>query len=213
MLHPEDQAVEEMLAGWRNQQLSRNLQIATVDQRIRCVRQFLDRSNEYPWRWTPSLVEEYLGDLRSVHKLAHSTIRAHQGALRHFTGYITSGDYGWLAACQELFGTHPVQVFFEWNTAVHAEEFEGRPTKRPFTREELQRLFDRADDEVGRTTAAGQKGWQPAFRDSVMLKVAYSFGLRFNELRQLQSVDFAMNPHARQFGKFGGLQSAVREVS
>ena len=36
-----------------------------------------------------------------------------------------------------------------------------------------------------------------------MLKVAYSFGLRFNELRHLQTVDFAMNPHARQFGKFG----------
>lgn len=203
LLHPEDQTVEEMLSGWRNQQLSRNLQIATVDQRIRCVRRFLDRSNEYPWRWTPALVEEYFGDLGSVHKLTHSTLRAHQGALRHFTGYITSSDYGWLATCQELFGTHPVQVFFEWNTAVHAEEFEGQPTKRPFTRQELQRLFDHADDEVGRTVNEGRKGWLPAFRDSVMLKVAYSFGLRFNELRHLQSVDFTVNPHARQFGKFG----------
>ena len=36
-----------------------------------------------------------------------------------------------------------------------------------------------------------------------MLKVAYSYGLRFNELRHLQRVDFAVNPHARQFGKFG----------
>ena len=58
-LHPQDQAVEEMLAGWRNQQLSRNLQTATVDQRIRWVRQFLEKVNEYPWRWTPALVEEY----------------------------------------------------------------------------------------------------------------------------------------------------------
>ncbi len=30
-LHPEDQAVEDMLLGWRNQQLSRNLQFATIE--------------------------------------------------------------------------------------------------------------------------------------------------------------------------------------
>ena len=66
-LHPQDQAVEEMLAGWRNQQLSRNLQTATVDQRIRLVRQFLEKANEYPWRWTPALVEEYFADLKAVH--------------------------------------------------------------------------------------------------------------------------------------------------
>ena len=59
--------------------------------------------------------------------------------------------------CQEVFGTHPVQVFFEWNTAAHAEEFEGQPAKRPFTREELQRLFDHADDEVGRAVTEGDR--------------------------------------------------------
>lgn len=202
-LHPEDQAVEEMLSGWRNQQLSRNLQVSTIDQRIRCVRRFLDASNEYPWRWTVALVEEYFGDLRSIRKVTHSTLRAHQGALRHFTGYITSADYGWLELCERLFGTHPVQVFFDWNTATHVEEHEGRPAKRPFTRAELQALFDHADDQVVHAPACGRKGWQAAFRDSVMLKVAYSFGLRFNELRHLQIVDFATNPHAREFGKFG----------
>ena len=46
LLHPEEQAVQEMLAGWRNQQLSRNLQIATVDQRVRFVRRFLESVNE-----------------------------------------------------------------------------------------------------------------------------------------------------------------------
>lgn len=55
--------------------------------------------------------------------------------------------------------THPVQVFFEWNTAVHVEEFEGRPAKRPYSRRELQRLFDHADDEVERIAGAGRKGW------------------------------------------------------
>jgi integrase/recombinase XerD len=36
-----------------------------------------------------------------------------------------------------------------------------------------------------------------------MMKVAYAYGLRFNELRHLQTVDFARNPHAREFSAFG----------
>jgi integrase/recombinase XerD len=202
-LHPEDQAVEDMLLGWRNQQLSRNLQFATIDQRLRYVRRFIESVNEFPWRWTPMLVEEYFGDLRSVRHLSNATIRAHQAALRHFTSYISNPDYGWDVECERLFGEHPAQVFFDWNTAPHVQEFEGGPSKRPFTRDELQRLFDYADWEVERVATSRVRGWQAAYRDATMLKVAYSFGLRFNELRHLQLVDFARNPHAPEFGKYG----------
>jgi integrase len=51
--------------------------------------------------------------------------------------------------------------------------------------------------------SGGRKGWLPAYRDSVMFKLAYSYGLRLNELRHLQTVDFARNPHAREFGRYG----------
>lgn len=203
LLHPEQQTVEEMLQGWRNQQLSRNLQFTTIDQRIRYIRAFLGHVNEFPWAWTPALVEEYFGDLRSIKHLALSSLRARQSALRHFTSYVSNPDYGWDVVCEKLFGSHPAQVFFEWNTAPHVQEFEGRPHKRPYSRQELQLLFDHADDEVERTAASRRKGWQAAYRDAAMLKVAYSYGLRFNELRHLQTVDFATNPHARQFGRFG----------
>ena len=50
---------------------------------------------------------------------------------------------------------------------------------------------------------SGRKGWLPAYRDAVMFKLAYSYGLRFNELCHLQSVDCARNPHAREFGRYG----------
>lgn len=36
-----------------------------------------------------------------------------------------------------------------------------------------------------------------------MFKLAYSYGLRFNELRHLQTVDFSRNPHAPEFGRYG----------
>lgn len=41
LLHPETQTVREMLEGWRNQQLCRNLAHDTIAQRIRLVERFL----------------------------------------------------------------------------------------------------------------------------------------------------------------------------
>ena len=80
------------------------------------------------------------------------------------------------------------------------------PGKRAFTKAELQDFFDHADDQVDIDRRVGRKGWLPAYRDAVMFKVAYSYGLRFNELRHLQTVDFARNPHAREFGGYGVVQ-------
>lgn len=192
-----------MLDGWRNQQLSRNLRFATIDQRIRVVERFMAHVNEDPWNWTVAHVEEFSADLRTEKHVAHSTLRGYHAALRAFTSYISNPDYGFDVVCERFFGTHPAQVFFEWNTAPHVQEFDGRPTKRPYTREEISALFDYADEEVERVGSSGRKGWQPAYRDAVMMKVAYAYGLRFNELRHLQTVDFARNPHAREFGPFG----------
>ena len=48
--------------------------------------------------------------------------------------------------CERLFGRHPAQICFEWNTAVHAAEYEGEPGRRALARRELQDLFDYADE-------------------------------------------------------------------
>lgn len=150
-------------------------------------------------------MDEFFGDLRAVHQARPSTVRGYQNALRLFCAYITSLDYGWPAACERLFGTHPVQVCFDWNTAQHVQNTEAEPARRAFTRAELQRFFDRADDEVATIAAHRRKGWLAAYRDSVILKTAYAWGLRRNDVRHLQTVDFSRNPHAREFGKYGVL--------
>jgi integrase/recombinase XerD len=51
LLHPEAHTVQEMLDGWRNQQLCRNLAHDTIDQRIRLVERFLVDTNEFPRGW------------------------------------------------------------------------------------------------------------------------------------------------------------------
>jgi integrase/recombinase XerC len=69
--------------------------------------------------------------------------------------------------CLAQFGTHPVQVCHEWNTAVHVQDAEAGPRKRAFTRDDLQALFDYADNQVTAIRTAGRKGWLAAFRDGV----------------------------------------------
>jgi integrase/recombinase XerC len=112
-------------------------------------------------------------------------------------------EYGWAGECEARFGTHPVQVCHEWNTAAHAQEAEGVPAKRAFTLDELQEFFGYADEQAARIRGAGRKGWLPASRDATLFKVAYAYGLRRREVRMLDLADFGRNPKAAEFGEYG----------
>lgn len=203
LLYPEEQIFEAMLEGWANQQVARNLAASTVSARLRQVRAFATHAQCYPWQWSSMLADEWFADLRSVHRVGRSTVRSGQGALRGFCEYLLDPAYGWVRQCEQRFGTHPVQVIHEVNAAAHVADFEGKPTRRAFTREELQALFDHADQQVARKLELGRKGWLSAFRDATILKVAYGFGLRRNETRMLDVVDFGKNPDGPEFGEFG----------
>ncbi len=197
--------VEAMLRGWRAQQTARGLKEDTIAPRERLVRRFLEFTNEYPWNWGPSHVDEWSLSLVSEHHLAPSTVRSYQGDLRQFTEFLTDGRYGWAVECEKTFDTHPVPIVHEWNTIAHLNSYEGDPEARPFTREELQRFLDYADDQVERAVKAKRKGALAAYRDATVYKVIYGWGLRRTETAKLDLVDFGRNPKAPQFGRYGTL--------
>lgn len=203
LLHPRDQVFEAMLAGWRNQRLARNLAVSSVEDGERKVRAFVQAVEVFPWEWTFALADEWFADLRGLRHLAKSTLRGYQVAVRGFCGFVTDPAYGWAQVCEELFGTHPVQVLNEVNSAAHVADSESDATKRAFTRAELQALFDHADDEVTRKRALGRKGWRSAFRDATIFKTAYGFGTRRRETAMLDLADFGRNPGGPEFGEFG----------
>ena len=94
------------------------------------------------------MLDEWLGELRGVKGLRRSTVRSYASSVSAFCWYATDPAYGWAGQCQARFGTHPVQVVHEWNTAVHVQQNEADPRKRAFTLDELQALFDHADEQV-----------------------------------------------------------------
>ncbi|MEV0900000.1 tyrosine-type recombinase/integrase [Actinoplanes sp. NPDC049802] len=204
LLHPEDAVLQAMLSGWAKQQLGgRRLDPKTVASRERTINAFVAFSNEYPWRWTAALVDEWTTHLVTERRLARSTIRSYQVALRLFCDYLVSPYYGWAQECLDRFGTHPTQVCHEWNTAAHLVEYEGRPGRRPLTRDEVQRLFDYADARVEQAVRLGRKGALAAYRDATVLKTIYGWGLRCTEVSRLDLADFYRNPQAPALGRFG----------
>ena len=206
-LRPEEVMFEAMLKGWRAQQAARGLREDAIGARERLMRRFGEFTNEYPWNWEPSHVDEWSLSLTAERHLAPSTIRAYQCSLRLFNGYLCDSRYGWVTACQREFGpqVHPVAIVHEWNTIPHLNDYEGDPEARPFTREELQRFLDYADEQVDRAVRAKRKGALAAYRDATLFKVLYGWGLRRTEASKLDIVDFGRNPAAPEFGRFGTL--------
>ena len=192
-----------MLDGWAAQQLARNLSESTADKRRTIVTRFRLFADSYPWSWSTPMVDEFFLELRALRGASHSTVLGYQNALRLFLEYLTDPAYGWVQHCWDRFGDHPTQLLHEWNTARHSQDAMAGPGKRPYTRDEIQDLFDCADDRVMRIRRAGAKGWVAAFRIATIMKTAYAWGLRRNEVRQLDLVDLAANPRARQFGDVG----------
>jgi integrase/recombinase XerC len=211
-LDPQEGLWQAMRRGWEIQQQARMLSPSTVKTRLRSVDRFFEFAGEYPWRWQPSDVEAWSVELRHK-KNAHSTIRSHQNAIALFCDYLVDPRYGWGEISFERFGSHPVQVCHEWNTARHVSEFEGRPEVRPFTRAEVQQLFDYADDQVERAVATGRKGSLAAFRDSALLKTIYAYGLRRAEALGLGVTDFYRNPKAPELREFGSVHVRYGKAS
>jgi integrase/recombinase XerC len=207
-LRPEDAMLEAMLRGWAAQQAARGLREDTIIARERLVRSFTEFINEYPWRWTPAHVDEWSAALTGERHLAPSTIRTYQCDLRLFTEFLTDNvRYGWGTACEREFGpgVHPVPIVHEWNSIAHLNAYEGSPEARAFTREELQRFFDYADDQVDRAVRAKRKGALTAYRDATLFKVIYGWGLRRTEAARLDVADWGRNPAAARFGRYGTL--------
>jgi integrase/recombinase XerC len=198
-LRPEPALFDAMLEGWRRQQQARRLGRSIVSGRERVVRRFQAHTGTWPWLWQPEQVDAWV----SGSGWAHSTIRAYEGALQMFMAYLTDPRYGWVAACEERVGAIPTQICHEANTAVHVADYEGRPQRRPFTRTELQLLFDTADDRVEALGRSGRKGALGAFRDATLLKVVYAWGLRRTEAAMLDLGDFSANPGAPELGRLG----------
>lgn len=171
-LHPEETLFEAMIEGWRRQHAARRLTPAITRARERVVRRFATYTGGWPWSWRSEQLDAWV----ARGGWAHSTIRGYQGSIALFLDYLCDPRYGWAEACMAAVGEIPTQICHEWNTATHVSEHEGRPERRPLSRDECQAFFDAADHRVDDVARAGRKGFLSAFRDATLFKVIYAWG-------------------------------------
>jgi hypothetical protein len=110
LLRPDEQVFAAMLDGWRTQQLARNLAFTAIEKRLSTVRAFAGHADAFPLAWRSQMLDEWLGDLRSLRGLRRSTIRNYSSTMSAFCDYLTDPAYQWVERCERRFGTHPVQV-------------------------------------------------------------------------------------------------------
>ncbi len=206
-LRLETAVFEAVLEGWRRQQAGRHLGAGTVRARELVVRRFRERTGCWPWVWQAIDVDEWLEDLGAPpRRLAVSTLRSYQGALRAFMDYLSDERYPWVGICADQFGARPRQILFAENLIRHVTDYEGQPGRRPFTREELTIFFGFCDERVTRLRRLGRKGSLAALRDGALFKLLYGWGLRRQEAVGLDVSDFGRNPYRPSFGRYGSLQ-------
>ena len=216
-LRPGEVVFGEMLSGWRNQQLSRNLQFGTVDSASGLYVDCSRRSTSTRGTGFPATLISSSRHLRAERHASKSTIRSYQGAVRMFCDYVSSPEYGWPDVCERMFGTSPVQVCHDWNTARHAQERRRVPASEPSPRRSSRRSLTeqmRSQPELPRRRArAGSQHFETPWYS----RPRYAWGLRRNEVCHLQTVDFSRNPKAREFGRYGVLYvrhgKAMRELA
>jgi site-specific recombinase XerD len=198
-LRAEPALFEAMIEGWCCQHSARRLSPTITRCRVGVVRRFQLFCGSWPWEWRAEQLDAWVAQ----GGWAHSTVRNYEGSLALFLDYLCDARYGWAAECMGRVGQVPVQICHEGNSAVHVEEGEGRPGRRPLTRTELQVIFDVADAAVADAADSPRKGWLAAFRDATLIKVIYAWGLRCREAAMLDVGDFGANPAAPELGGFG----------
>ena len=200
-----DEFLSDVLTGWKRQQLAQNFSVETAKRRTRSVMRMASFVGKHPWEWLTGDADEFFSHLRGVENLSHNTVRAYQTDVKLFLDFATASIYDWNERCGQLFGTVFSQVVTEFNRSSHSDET-GEGSKRPFSIRELQEFFDLADLEPERILNSGRKGALPAWRDAVMFKTIYGWGLRFNEVRHLIPADFSRHVRTPAFGEWGLLR-------
>ncbi len=199
-----DRLFSEMTTSWQTEMTARHLGTSYVNNRAIVVNRFRDHCETDPWEWRPEFMNAWSAEL-IAEGLSGSTIRSYQGAVRQFCEHVTNPAYEWIERCEERFGTHPVQICFEWNTTAHVEELECDPQRRPLTRDEVAVFLAHLHERTLAAQAKGCKGTITAKRDYVFFAVVYAFGLRIDEACHLGVTDFAALRGFEQCGEFGQL--------
>ena len=193
---------EEMLRGYTNRLLARNCKATTVTDHERILRKLVDRFG-LPWTWQRAQWERYQAERRDA-GLSVGTLRGEQEVVRGFSAYLRAA--GWDDYAKRQYGAVMAILIDEENSIVHAGDYEASRNVRPATRLELRSFFAFMEQQIDQMQRHHDKGAVTAYRDLVIFKTIYAYGLRRSEALALLDRDFRPNPYIAEFGPYAVLR-------
>ena len=173
----------------------------SVARDLRVIREFLAFCRTSPWRWTEQDFERWCCAL-AARKIAVSTQRHYQGAIRVFLQYL-SENVKFQTDVRRQYGVSLTQICHADNCIPHVVERELARERPWFTHDEIDRLFDALDDAIAEAARFGGKDLRPLQRDKAMFFLIYVGALRVSETLGLNVGSFHPNPELPKLGQYG----------
>jgi site-specific recombinase XerD len=194
--------LERMIGGYVTRREALRHQASSINRDVAVINDLVRFTKKAPWHWTESDFERWGSDLGRNRKLAVSSQRHYQGAIRGFLKYVTE-NVAFRNEVRRLYGVEIVQICTSENCIPHIEDRELSRDRPAFTHEQIDTLFCAIDRAINETALYRCKDVVPLMRDKAMLGTAYFGALRDSEVIGLNVTSFEINPAVPEFGDYG----------
>lgn len=175
---------------------------SSVEDDLKQVNSLLEYTGAPPWMWSREDFESWSKVIGVDRKVAVSTQRKYQGAIRKFMEYLST-NVRYAAEIQRVYGIRPIQICDLENCIPHVYERELAKERPPFTHDQLTLFLESIDEAITEAARFGSKDLRPLQRDKAMFYTMYAGGLRISEALGLNLGSFSPNPVFPEFGNYG----------
>jgi|GEM_PF-4334016 len=171
-------------------------------QAIIAICDFIEHTKNPPWRWTPSMLYEYLTDMHA-RNLSPATIRGRHHYIKNMCDAILSDRD--IANKIEL--NHPgcnFQQITDIRSRALVRGF-GKKKKKlnnP-TPGDMQKVFDYMESEILEVSGTGEPIPYMLYRDRTIIAMFHAYGARLSELINADIPDFDFDPECPKYGELG----------
>lgn len=204
-LSPQDAALfAEMVQGYKDRRLGAlRHKPKSVERDLYAVHEFVAFTGKPPWRWTEDDFDQWCAEIGvGENKVAVSTQRRYQGAIRDFLAYLVD-NVKFRDVVQQQYGVSLRQICHADNCIPHTVERELSREKPAFTHEQIEQFFSAYKEAIAEAATFAGKDLRPLQRDKAMFFLTYVGGLRASETLGLGLHSFQPNPAIPEFGQFG----------
>ena len=204
ILPAEDAALlNEIIDGYKARRIgARRYKKQSVDGELAVVRDFINHSQMAPWQWSEADFENWCHEIGMIRKLAVSTQRKYQSAVKTFLDYLVNSQ-GLCNKAREHCGAAPRQIVDRDGRIPHKLDRELARKKPALTEEQIKQLLDGIGEGIDLAYRFTSKSLVPLQRDKALFSVVYGLGLRSAEACNLDLDDFYPNPDLPKLGSFG----------